>query len=203
MTFSNSAAEFEQILRASAFQKKGGDPISQFDGINAALALLNDLIRTKKSLYVIGNGGSAAVASHIVNDFCNGANLKAITFNEPSLLTCYGNDYGYEYVFSKRIENLAEPGDLLIAVSSSGNSENIIRAVSSMHSRNGNVFTLSGFSNSNSLRTMGDLNCWVDSHSYGHVEIAHLFILHYLADRLKASSHSLEAQKITSGVMQR
>ncbi|HBW82589.1 MAG TPA: hypothetical protein DEF79_00965, partial [Gammaproteobacteria bacterium] len=77
MTFSNSTAEFEQILRASAFKKKGGDPISQSDGINAALALLRDLRQSKKSLYVIGNGGSAAVASHIVNDFCNGANLKA------------------------------------------------------------------------------------------------------------------------------
>ena len=84
MTFTNSTAEFEQILRASAFKKKGGDPISQSDGINAALALLSDLIHTKKSLYVIGNGGSAAVASHIVNDFCNGANLKAITFNDLS-----------------------------------------------------------------------------------------------------------------------
>ena len=92
MTFNNSAAEFEQILRASAFQKKGGDPISQSDGIDEALALLRDLKQSKKSLYVVGNGGSAAVASHIVNDFCNGANLKAITFNEPSLLTCYGND---------------------------------------------------------------------------------------------------------------
>ena len=106
MTFTDSAAEFEQILRASAFQKKGKGPISQSDGINAALSLLRDLRSTKKTLYVIGNGGSAAVASHIVNDFCNGTNLKAITFNEPSLLTCYGNDYGYEQIFSKRIENL-------------------------------------------------------------------------------------------------
>ena len=201
MTFTNSAAEFEQILRASAFKKKGGDPISQSDGINAALALLRDLRESKKSLYIIGNGGSAAVASHIVNDFCNGANLRAISFNEPSLLTCYGNDYGYEHIFSKRIENLAQPGDLLIAVSSSGNSENIIRAVSSMHSKNGNVFTLSGFDKSNSLQTMGDLNCWVDSHSYGHVEIAHLFILHYLADTLKASPHFWETQKIPSDII--
>jgi D-sedoheptulose 7-phosphate isomerase len=96
------------------------------------------------------------------------------------------NDYGYENSFSEPLSNLAKENDLLIAISSSGRSANIRNAVISIKEAGGYAITLSGFGQDNPLRSMGDLNVWLDSNSYGLVEIGHLFYLHYLSGRLKS-----------------
>ena len=136
------------------------------------------------SVYLIGNGGSAAIVSHAKTDLLNVAGVKAITLHEPAIMTCLSNDYGYENVFSRQIDVLANPDDILIAVSSSGQSENILKAVNLMKNKGAKVITLSGFDEDNPLRKMGDMNYWIKSHNYTLVEIAHLFVLHHLADCL-------------------
>lgn len=133
---------------------------------------------------IIGNGGSASIASHIAADFLKNIKIPALAFNDASLLTCLSNDLGYENVFSVPIGLLADKGDILFAISSSGKSKNILNAVSQARKRGCFIVTLSGFSSSNLLRDMGDVNFYVPSSSYGDVEITHLAICHAVIDIL-------------------
>lgn len=135
-------------------------------------------------LVLIGNGGSAAMASHIAVDLWKNAGLRALAFNDASLLTCVSNDFGYEAVFEKPITMFADAADLVIALSSSGRSQNIRRGVAAARERGCRVLTLSGFRADNPLRSLGDLNFWVPSSSYGEVEVTHLAICHGLVDSI-------------------
>jgi D-sedoheptulose 7-phosphate isomerase len=130
----------------------------------------------------IGNGGSAGLASHLAIDFCKNGGLRALTFNDASALTCLSNDLGYESVFAKQLEFHARAGDLLIAISSSGQSANILAAVAAARAAKVGVITFSGFGRDNELRRTGDLNFYVRSSEYGFVEVAHLSLCHAILD---------------------
>jgi D-sedoheptulose 7-phosphate isomerase len=130
----------------------------------------------------VGNGGSAGIASHLAIDFSKNGGLRAQAFNDACALTCLGNDLGYENVFAKQIEFHGRSGDLLIAISSSGNSPNIIAGVKSARKCGMQVVTYSGFGEDNSLRRAGDVNFYVKSREYGFVEVAHLSLCHALLD---------------------
>ena len=108
--------------------------------------------------------------------------MPALAFNDGAALTCLGNDLGYEQVFARQIELHAHKGDLLVAISSSGASSNILNAVKSAQKCACKVFTMSGFSGDNALRSMGDINLYVPSTEYGFVEIAHLCLGHAMLD---------------------
>ncbi len=133
-------------------------------------------------LILIGNGASASIASHMATDFWKNAGIRALAFNDSSLLTCISNDYGYEHVFEKPIEMFADSGDVLFAISSSGKSENIIRGAQMACLKKCRVITLSGFNKNNTLRSLGNMNLYVPSSSYGHVEIIHTAICHCILD---------------------
>ncbi len=135
-------------------------------------------------MILIGNGGSASIASHISTDLLKNACITAIAINDPSLITCLSNDLGYEYVFAKPIEMLAKKGDVLFSISSSGKSKNILEAVSRARQSGCFLITLTGFDLNNPLKIMGDMNFYVPSHSYGYVEIVHLAICHCIVDKL-------------------
>lgn len=124
----------------------------------------------------VGNGGSAAVASHKALDYWFTGRVKGIAFADHAFLTCISNDFGYQNVFAKQIEVFAQKGDILFAISSSGNSENIIQAVKSARSHGCPVFTFSGFKETNRLRQLGDLNFYVPVQHYNKVESLHLLL---------------------------
>jgi D-sedoheptulose 7-phosphate isomerase len=130
----------------------------------------------------VGNGGSAGICSHLAIDFSKNGGLRAMAFNDPSALTCLGNDLGYENVFAKQIEFLGRAGDLLVAISSSGRSANVLNAVKSARAANCKVVTFSGFTEDNDLRSTGDVNFFVRSREYGFVEVAHLALCHAVLD---------------------
>ena len=111
-------------------------------------------------------------------DYWKNGGLTALAFNDASLLTCISNDFGYERVFAEPIAGFAQEGDLLVAISGSGRSASILNGVEAARKATCRVITLSGFSGSNPLRVMGDLNFHVSSDSYGVVEITHLSLLH-------------------------
>lgn len=184
-------AEFSALLGRSEITGKNGTALGIEPGMAAAMQLLGQARRDKKSVYVIGNGGSASIASHTVNDFINVAKLRAYTLHDSSLLTCMANDYGYENAFARILSEVASSKDVLIAVSSSGNSKNIRNAAVQAATGGMFVVTLSGFASDNPLRSLGDINVWLDSRSYGQVEIGHQFILHNLADRFGANGGEL------------
>lgn len=138
----------------------------------------------KNKVILIGNGGSASIASHISTDFLKNALIPSITFNDCSLITCLSNDFGYEDVFEKPIEILAQKNDILFSISSSGKSRNILDATIKAGQKGCYIVTLSGFCADNPLRIMGDINFYLPSNSYGVVEITHLAICHHIVDVL-------------------
>ena len=130
----------------------------------------------------IGNGGSAGIASHMAIDFSKNGKLRSMTFNDPAALTCLSNDLGYDRVFAEQIAFHARPGDVLIAISSSGRSANILLGVAAARERRCRIVTFSGFDENNDLRRTGEVNFYVRSHEYGFVEIAHLSLCHAILD---------------------
>jgi D-sedoheptulose 7-phosphate isomerase len=130
----------------------------------------------------VGNGGSAGICSHMAIDYSKNGGIRSTAFNDGAALTCLANDLGYENVFARQVELHARPGDMLIAISSSGKSPNIINAVDAARERGCFVLTLSGFDEKNPLRSFGDCNFYVNSGEYGFVEITHLALCHAILD---------------------
>ena len=138
------------------------------------------LLKIKKSnnkVIIAGNGGSSAIASHVAVDFTKLNNIRSINFNEADLITCFANDYGYENWLAKAIEFYSKKNDLVILVSSSGKSLNIIRAAKKTKELKLQLITLTGFGKNNPLKKIGDLNFWVDSRAYNIIENTHLIWL--------------------------
>lgn len=135
------------------------------------------MISTAKRIFLIGNGGSAAIASHIANDLVN-RRLDATALVDAPTLTCLANDYGYESVYVRQIAACGKRGDVLIAISSSGRSANILRAVEAANILGMRTLTFTGFDVDNTLKSMGHVNVHVPSKDYGVVEVAHLALLH-------------------------
>ena len=137
-----------------------------------------------KKIVIVGNGGSAAMASHVTVDFTKAAGIRAINFNEADLITCFANDYGYEQWVAKALEAYADKGDLAILISSSGKSQNIINAREKATEIGLSTITLSGFFKVNPLKKSGDLNLWVDSCEYNVIEMTHHIWLLAIVDYL-------------------
>lgn len=135
-----------------------------------------------KQVFFIGNGGSAAIASHMTADFMKNGGMKTYSLYDNSVTTCMGNDYGYEDIFSRPLEFLADEGDLLVAVSSSGNSQNIVNAVQMAQKKGLKIITLSGFQIDNRIISMGNYNIYVPVSHYGMVESIHNLILQQIVD---------------------
>ena len=159
-----------------------GADVSLDEAVGKFGAFARDAHDAGNKIMFIGNGGSAGIASHMAIDYSKNGNIRSQAFNDSSALTCLGNDLGYENVFAKQIELHARPGDLLVAISSSGNSENILGGVDQARKTGCQVITLSGFGEDNRLRGLGDINFYVPSQEYGFVEITHLALCHAVVD---------------------
>jgi D-sedoheptulose 7-phosphate isomerase len=152
----------------------------------------DSLIATKKLLLktrdrgnkiiIVGNGGSAAIASHVSVDLTKQAGLRTVNFNEADLITCFANDYGYENWVAKAIEFYGDEGDVAIIISSSGNSTNMINAAIQANNMNISVITLTGFEHDNPLRFLGELDLWVESRAYNIIENIHQIWLLMVCD---------------------
>lgn len=160
----------------------GGNAIDLDEAIARFIGMARATHADGNKLMVIGNGGSAAIASHVAIDYSKNGGLRTQSFNDGAALTCLGNDLGYERVFERQIELFARPGDLLLSISSSGRSPNILAGVAAARKAGCAVVTFSGFDADNPLRRMGDLNFYVASYAYGFVEIAHLGLCHAALD---------------------
>lgn len=169
------------------------------EGIARAAALVKEQTQQQQKVIFIGNGGSAAVASHQAIDYWRNGGFRAVAFNDGALLTCISNDFGYEQVFSKPISMFAQPGDVLFAISSSGQSVNILEGVGQAMQMGCYAITLSAFKPDNPLRQLGDLNFYVPTQSYGFAEILHLSICHCILDGLmKGSLPQAEVKEVVS-----
>ncbi len=152
--------------------------------------ILLTLLNESDKVIFIGNGGSAAIASHMAADFLKNGDIKAMSLNDPAVLTCLSNDLGYGRVFAKQIEMHANENDMLVAISSSGRSTNILHAVDAAQHEGCHVVTMTGFDEDNPLRQLGRWNFYVPSSQYGPVEIAHLTLCHGILDRFCIATES-------------
>ncbi|MEI7661973.1 MAG: SIS domain-containing protein [Bacteroidota bacterium] len=179
---SSYAAGFHKAVDAIEATDGSGKQVGFTPGVASAVEILLQLQAESHRIYIVGNGGSAAIASHAAIDFWKNGGIPAHTFNDSSLLTCIANDIGFEDVFAKPLEMFATEGDLVICISSSGNSPDIIKACQAAEARKCRIITLSGFSPDNRLRALGHLNFFVPGFSYGFVEILHQYVLHCILD---------------------
>jgi D-sedoheptulose 7-phosphate isomerase len=176
--------EFLRVMGDLRVTAGNGGPMGLFQGVEAVGELMLRQSASGHKLLFIGNGASAGIASHMAADFLKNGGMRTVSFNDGALLTCIGNDYGYRHVFEEPIRVQADPGDILVAISSSGQSENILRGVEAARKKGCAVVTLSGFDQANPLSSLGDFNFYVPSSKYGPVEIAHQFVIHCILDAI-------------------
>lgn len=145
--------------------------------VRPPLIALKDLFRATvaagRKVIIQGNGGSAAIAEHCAVDLTKNAGIRCVTFDSAGLVTCFANDYGYERWVDKALEFYADPGDVVVLISSSGRSANMVRAADHALARGLPLVTFTGFAADNPLRQRGRLNFWVDSRAYNVVEMTH------------------------------
>jgi Phosphoheptose isomerase len=142
------------------------------------------LAGSRGGIFFVGNGASSSMASHYAADVGKNAGFKTTTFTDAVLMTAIGNDICFSQVFAEPLRRSADASDMLVAISSSGNSQNILEAARVAREKSMYVVTLTGMRRDNQLRSLGDCNFWIPADLYGMVETAHFAVLHYWTDRL-------------------
>ena len=145
--------------------------------------ILVDAKKNNNKIMIFGNGGSAAIASHVSVDLTKNANIRSVNFNEADLITCFSNDYGYERWIEKTIDFYADNNDVLILISSSGKSPNMIKACKAARNKKiSKIITFTGHDNNNPLSQLGDINFWINSKAYNFIENIHQIWLLTIVD---------------------
>jgi D-sedoheptulose 7-phosphate isomerase len=170
-------------LSRMAVTDRDGQHLGAADGFARWIAMTREVHARDRNIYLVGNGASAAMASHFATDACKNGHLRAQAFNDPSLLTATGNDLMFEQIFALPLTRLARAGDLLVTISCSGSSPNVVHVLERARAMDLRMVTLSGKRPDNPSRYLGDLNFYVPNDRYGWVESAHHIVLHYWLDQ--------------------
>ena len=174
--------ELGRALTAVRVSDAEGLPLDMQKGFAWVAQTARSAHNSGNKVILIGNGGSAAIASHHAIEFLKNGGIRAQALNDLAALTCLSNDFGYANVFSEQLKTHGVPGDMLIAISSSGQSVNILKAVEIAHANRMQIATFSGFQPDNLLRGRGDVNFYVNSNQYGFVEVAHHELIQAILD---------------------
>lgn len=163
---------------------------NQKDKIIRLAESIKNIKRNKGKIIIFGNGGSAATASHFSVDLTKNAKIRAINFNEADLITCLSNDYGHDNWVKKAIEFYIDKNDLVILISTSGNSKNVINAAKFLKKKKFSFFSLTGMKKNNLLNriSISKNNLWVNNMSYNQIEIVHHLVLLLIIDLLIGKS---------------
>ena len=150
--------------------------------IKASVNLIANTKKNKNKIYIVGNGGSSSIESHVSVDFTKVAKINISPFNNANLITCFANDYEYENWVVEAIKAYSLEQDLFILISSSGTSKNIVNAAEYCKQKKMNLITLSGFKKNNPLSQRGNINFHVESEEYNFIEMTHHIILLSIVD---------------------
>lgn len=159
-------------------------------------------IKNNKTILVCGNGGSAAIAEHFTCDHSKGVQSNtrfypkyiSLTSN-VSLLTAYANDYGYDQVFSSQVKHHGSQGDILICISSSGSSPNIINAIEAGNDKGMHTISFTGFTGGKA-KTLSKHNLHINSNNYGVVEDCHQIVMHNLAQFIRTNNSTVDLKDV-------
>ena len=143
-------------------------------------------IKKNQKIHIFGNGGSSSIASHFSMDLTNNSNIVCLNYNDPAIITCYSNDFGYRDWIARVISKYGNKNDILILISSSGNSKNVLEGVKAARKKKfSRIITLTGWNKNNLLKKKGDINFWVNSKNYNTIENIHQFWLLMMVDLVK------------------
>lgn len=181
--YKNYIESHDRALAALEITNHAGEVLTHDAGFEALCQLCAATRDSGGRQYLIGNGASAAFANHMALDWTKNGGVPSLAFANSALLTAMGNDLGYEEVFSAPLSWYAKSGDLLVTISSSGNSQNIIKTIETAQGKGMSVVTLSGLEPDNKSRALGDVNLYIPAKTYGIVECAHQVLLHAWLDR--------------------
>ena len=163
-----------------------------FQAFEKTIALIKNTSTKGGKLIFVGNGGSAAIASHMAVDFTKACGIRAVNFNEADLLTCFANDYGYENWVVEALRAYSDENDLVILISSSGSSPNIVNGANYCRQKQLKLVCLSGFKSDNPVAKLGDVNVWVDSTYYNFIEMVHHIWLVALVDKISLGNDAFK-----------
>ena len=150
--------------------------------IDKSVSLIDDCNKKNCKIFIVGNGGSSSIANHVSIDFVKAANIKSYTFNNSNLITAFANDYGHDNWICEAIKVFLQKNDVLILISSSGASKNILNAAKYCKNNKINFITFSGFNPNNQLSQMGNVNIHIKSKNYNFIEMSHHIILVSIVD---------------------
>jgi len=184
MNWTNNISTLENCLKLLSTRDRAGN---ETDSDSAFAQWKNRTVQARenrKTVYLIGNGASASMASHFATDLAKNGHVRTEVFTDLSLMTAVANDVSYESVFSEPLRWQMTEGDMLVAISSSGNSPNVLAGCEAAASLGGFVVTLSAMKPDNALRALGELNFYVPAETYGAAETCHAAILHFWMDQM-------------------
>ena len=177
--------KFEKYFKN--YNKSIYDLLVNFDTrlIDKSVELILECKRNNGKVFIVGNGGSSSIASHVSVDFTKVANVPSNTFNNSNLITCFANDFGHDNWVKEAVKAYMQKNDILILISSSGTSNNIINAAKYCNENNIPLITFSGFDKENNLAKLGDINIHINSNNYNYIEMSHHIILVSIVDIFK------------------
>jgi len=184
MIWSDKVGTLARLLSELSVTEAGGGALEIEAGYARWIEATKTVRDQDRTIYFIGNGASASMASHFSADMAKNGRVHTQVFTDPSLVTAIGNDMGYEHVFAEPLRRRARAGDMLVAISSSGRSPNILAAAEVARELKLTLVTLSAMNSDNPLRAGGDLNFYVAAETYGNAETSHAAILHHWMDAL-------------------
>ncbi|MFH1148489.1 MAG: SIS domain-containing protein, partial [Pseudomonadota bacterium] len=187
-TWSENIKDTESTLMLLSIRDHAGKEVDPDRGFVRWRDLTLRIRGSRRTVYLVGNGASASMASHISADLAKNANVHTEVFSDLSLITAVANDISYEQVFAEPLRRRMSEGDMLVGISSSGQSPNVLRAAEAAAGLGGIVITLSAMKPENALRSLGVLNFYVPGETYGMAETCHAAILHYWVDQMTATA---------------
>lgn len=176
--------EFMSVLKHTKIYVGTNIELDYEAGIDKLMECFTKHKELRSQIFFIGNGGSSAIASHMTADFMKNGGMNTYSLYDNAVITCMGNDYGYDSIFSRPLEFLVKEGDLLVAISSSGNSTNICKAIETAKGKGAEIITFTAFRPDNKAKQMGDINVYVCVEKYGMAESTHNLILQQLVDMI-------------------
>ena len=174
---------FGIALGAVEVTRDNGRSLEAEEAFDEWCGMTGALRRSQGKQFMCGNGASSTLSNHLALDWSKNAGVITMSFSDSALLTAVGNDLGYEEVFATPLGWQAQKGDLLVTISSSGNSPNVLRAIEVARRLGLSIITLSGLRPDNKSRAQGNLNFYVPAKTYGVVECVHHVLLHLCLDR--------------------
>ncbi|MEW6264296.1 MAG: SIS domain-containing protein [Thermodesulfobacteriota bacterium] len=188
ISWRENADELRQILGRLEATESSGRHLDPDEALNTWRDLTLEVRASGRTIYLIGNGASASMASHVAADLAKNARVHTEVFTDLSLLTAIGNDLSFEEVFAEPLRRRMKQAEMLVTISSSGDSPNVIKAAREAIRLGGQVITLSAMKPENKSRSLGRLNFYVPAQTYGWAETCHAAILHFWVDQMVAAT---------------